>query len=193
MAQPTTTFLAELMAAARGCFALLVGDRQAPAHFDFSQRGLVGSLIAFLIITTAMAFLGAAPLGVPGEATRAIIASVVVFVLKAGASWLLLRQNGRLDGFIPYLVADNWVSFFTAILAIGLMFITGAGDIAVFGIGLLVIVIEINIARLIVTLTPWQIAIFIVVQMVASSVGLILLFALGILTLPDVSAAAGAV
>jgi hypothetical protein len=193
LAQPTTTFLEEMMAAARGCFALLVGNRQAPSFFDFSQRGLVGSLIAFLVITTAMAFLGAAPLGMPGEATRAIIASAVVFVLKAGASWLLLRQNGRLDGFIPYLVADNWVSFFTAILAIGLMFITGASDIAVFGVGLLVIVIEINIARLIVTLTPWQIAIFIVVQMVASSVGLILLFAFGILTMPDVSAAAGAV
>ena len=59
MAQPTTTFLDEMMAAARGCVALLVGNRQAPSYFDFSQRGLVGSLIATLI---AIALAGFGPL-----------------------------------------------------------------------------------------------------------------------------------
>ena len=46
---------------------------------------------------------------------------------------------------------------------------------AVIAIGILVIVIEINIARLIVTLSPLQIAMFLVAQLVGVSIGLLLI------------------
>ena len=46
-----TTLLEEMSAAARGCIALLMGDRKAASYFDFSQRGLAGSFVAFLVAT----------------------------------------------------------------------------------------------------------------------------------------------
>ena len=53
--------------------------------------------------------------------------------------------------------------------------------------GLVVLVIEINIARLVVTLTPLQIAMFLIAQVVGVSIGLIVLGALMPLP-PDVQA-----
>lgn len=194
MAQPTTTLFDELKSAARGCLALLLGDRQSATHFDFSLRGLVGSFIAFLLITAATAFLVPLLLGggsPPGEATRGVVSTLLLLAVKDGASWLFLRQNGRLDGFVPLLVADNWVNVFGAILGTILAVVVGPSDIVLLGMGLVVIIVEVNIARLIVTLTPWQIAIFIVIQLVASSVGVILLFALGILQMPDMAVPPG--
>lgn len=168
--------------------ALLVGDRQSSSYFDFSLRGLVGSFIAFLLVTLATAFLlpllvgGVSP---PGEATRGIISTLLLLAVKDGAAWLFLRQNGRLDGFVPLLVADNWVNVFGAIIGAIVAALVGPSDIVLLGMGLVVIIIEVNIARLIVTLSAWQIAIFIVVQLVASSVGVFLLFAFGILAMPE--------
>ncbi|UJW84894.1 hypothetical protein [Devosia sp. SL43] len=188
MAQPNSTLFDELKAAARGCLALLVGDRQSSSYFDFSLRGLVGSFIAFLLVTLATAFLLPLLLGgvnPPGEATRGIISTLLLLAVKDGAAWLFLRQNGRLDGFVPLLVADNWVNVFGAIIGAIVAAVAGPSDIVLLGMGLMVIIIEVNIARLIVTLSAWQIAIFIVIQLVASSVGVFLLFAFGILVLPE--------
>ena len=192
MAQPTTTLLDETRTAARGCLALLLGDRQASSYFDFSLRGLVGSFIAFLLVSAATAFLAPLLLGgvnPPGEATRGIISTMVLLVVKDGASWLFLRQNGRLDGFVPLLVADNWVNVFGAVIGAIVAAVAGPSDLVLLVMGLIVIIVEVNIARLIVTLSAWQIAIFIVIQLVASSVGVFLLFAFGVLVLPEAAVA----
>lgn len=168
MAQPTTTFIEELMAAARGCVALLVGNRQAPDHFDFSQRGLVGSLIA-TVIAIGLAGFGPLLTGVPlppGAATQSIIINAVLFLAQAATAFIALRQMGRQDGFVPYLVASNWVTLASAIL---LLASTLLGPL---GIGILVLVVVlalasfINIGRFIVTLTPLQIGILFVSQAV---------------------------
>lgn len=177
MAQKSSTFLDELANAARGCFALLTGNRQAATYFDFGQRGLVGSIIAFLIASALGAF-GSQLLGMPsppGAATQALILGGVLFLLQLGVCYLVLRQMGRLDGFIPFLVADNWATFFTSILSLLLIVFGGPGDVVIIAIGLVVIIVEVNIARLIVTLAPLQIAIFIIAQVVASALGLLLL------------------
>lgn len=188
MAQPTTTLLDELMAAGRGCFALLRGDRRSSTYFDFSLRGLVGSFIAFLVVTVLTVFIAPLLMGgsLPaGEATRSIIGTLILLAVKDGAAWLFLRQNGRLDGFIPLIVADNWVNVFGAVLGALVAAVAGPSDVVLLGLGIVVIIVEINIARLIVTLSAWQIAIFIIVQLVASSIGIMLLFSLGILVLPE--------
>lgn len=190
-----TTLLEELAAAGRGCLALLVGDRRAAGYFDFSRRGLAGSFIAFLV---ASAFNAASPLvfGIsqaPGAITRALVLVAILFVAQIGASALLLRQIGRLDGLIPYLVADNWATFYITILSTILTFAGLPDEAAVVLIGLLVIVIEINIARLIVTLPGLQIAMFLVAQLVGVCVGLLII---GLMfppaALPDVASATAA-
>jgi hypothetical protein len=172
--QPTT-LVDELIAAARGSLALVIGDRRAVDHFDFSQRGLVGSFIALLLAQLLSAYgpvlVGAQP--EPGGITKILVMVAILFAAQVGCSALVLRQIGRLDGLVPYLVADNWATFYITIVAGLLSQIGFGGEIALFGIGILVIVVEINIARLIVTLSAWQIAMFLIAQLVGVSIGLI--------------------
>ncbi|GHA31764.1 hypothetical protein GCM10007989_29790 [Devosia pacifica] len=170
----------ELKAAARGFVALLTGDRQASDYFDFSQRGLVGSFIALILATVTTSF-GPGLFGVPGEAgdaTRSVILGAGLYGIQVGVIYLLLRQLGRSDGFVPYLVADNWISLFIAILTLFMVLTFGANEFAILGIGLVAIVLEVNIARLIVTLAPMQIVMFIIAQLVAQFVGIFLLAAI---------------
>lgn len=154
----------------------MVGDRKAPQYFDFSERGLVGSFIAFLVVTGANAGL---PLllgieGAAGSIFKAVATIGILFAFQVAFSAIVLRQLKRLDGLVPYLVADNWATFFVTVL-MSLAAIVGlSGDLALIVVGILVIVIEINIARLIVTLAPMQIAMFLVAQLVGVSIGLIL-------------------
>jgi len=168
LAQPTTTFLDELMAAARGCVALLVGNRQASTHFDFSQRGLVGSLIATLI-AIGLAGFGPMLIGIsppPGAATQSIVINGVLFVAQAATAFIALRQMGRQDGFIPYLVATNWVTLASALLLLLSTVLGPAGLIILVLVVVLALATFINIGRFIVTLTGLQIGILFVSQAV---------------------------
>lgn len=178
MPKPPTTIVEELIAAARGVAAIVTGDRRAAGYFDFSQRGLAGSFIAFLVATTFSAFLpsvggdsgyGALP---PG---RLITIAGFLFAVQIGFSALVLRQLKRLDGFVPYLVADNWATFFLTAISSLLTLMGIGGDFVVIVVGILVLIVEINTARLIVTLSPWQIAMFLVAQLVGVALGLIVI------------------
>jgi len=169
-----------MVAAARGTASLVIGDRRAAHYFDFGLRGLAGSFIAFLLATLFNAFLPIL-LGVKqptGSIAQGLIMVCLLYGLQIGFSALVLRQLKRLDGLVPYLVADNWVTFFVTILS-ALIAAFGLGsDLTLIIVGILVIVIEINIARLIVTLSPLQIAMFLISQLVAVSIGLIVIGAI---------------
>jgi hypothetical protein len=177
LATQLKSLIDEMSAAARGCIALIVGDRRAADYFDFSLRGVAGSFIAFLAATLINALVpllfGVQPQ--PGEISRSLLLVAVLFALQLGCSALVLRQIGRLDGLLPYLVADNWATFFISILSTVLTIAGVGGEFAIIAIGILVIVVEINIARLIVTLTPLQIAMFLVAQLVGVTIGLLVL------------------
>jgi hypothetical protein len=168
-----STFLEELMAAGRGVMALVVGDRQAGTYFDFSQRGLAGSFIAFLAVTALNATLPVI-LGIreSGGIARSILMVAILFGLQLAFSAIVLRQLKRLDGLIPYIVADNWATFFLTLITGALAAAGIDGDPVLVVMAIVVIVIEVNIARLIVTLSPLQIAMFLVAQLVGVSIGL---------------------
>lgn len=172
MAQQST-FIEELMAAGRGVFGLLIGNRKAGTYFDFSQRGLVGSFIAFLAITGLNAVLPMV-LGIKesGGLARSILMIAILFVFQLGFSAIVLRQLKRLDGLVPYLVADNWATFFLTLISGALAAAGINGDPVLIVLAIVVIVIEVNIARLIVMLSPLQIAMFLIAQLVGVSIGL---------------------
>ncbi|MEO8757615.1 MAG: hypothetical protein ABI398_07670 [Devosia sp.] len=172
MAQQST-FIEELMAAGRGVFGLLIGNRKAGTYFDFSQRGLVGSFIAFLAITGLNAVLPMV-LGIKesGGLARSILMIAMLFVFQLGFSAIVLRQLKRLDGLVPYLVADNWATFFLTLISGALAAAGINGDPVLIVLAIVVIVIEVNIARLIVMLSPLQIAMFLIAQLVGVSIGL---------------------
>jgi hypothetical protein len=77
-----------------------------------------------------------------------------------------------MDGLVPYLVADNWATFFLTLISGALAAAGIEGDAVLIVLAIIVIVIEVNIARLIVTLTPLQIAMFLIAQLVGVSIGL---------------------
>lgn len=187
MAKTTTTFLDELIGAARGCFALIVGDRQSSAYFDFRQTGLVGSFIALVVALAVQAF-GPQLLGIPtpsGVAGGVVILGALVIGVQFGIAWIVLRQLGRSDGFVPFVVVQNWATMFQAIFAVAMIAIFGqpiaiepggemaqltSGSIPFIALGIAALVISVNIARLILTLKPLHVALFVIAQLTTALV-----------------------
>ncbi len=177
MPQPSQTFLEEALDAARGAWALVLGRPDAARYFDFSVRGVIGSFIA-LVLAVGVSVFGPQLFGVPsasGAAATMTLLSVLLFGLQIGAAYIVLQMLGRLDGLLPYLVADNWVNFFVSLIGAVSIILLGGSDVLLLAVGLLSIIVEINIARRIVTLAPMQIAIFIVAQIAAQLLGLLVL------------------
>lgn len=162
------TLIEEMMLAGRGVLALLTGRRDAPRYFDLTLHGLAGSFVAFLVATTLNAYLpvltGSAPEGT--SASQALLIVALLYAVQMGFSAIVLNQLKRLDGLVPYLVAGNWGTFFITLLTVAISFLSLDGNLVLLMIGILVIVIEINTARIIVTLRPLQIVMFLVAQMV---------------------------
>ena len=174
MAQKTATFLDEANAAMRGCFALVTGNRQASTFFDFSQRGLVGSLIAVLIAVVIGGFspmLIGAPLPA-GAATQSVLVNVVLYAAQAGTAFIALRQMARQDGFLPYLVASNWVTLLSALMLLVSTLLGPAGVVVLVLLVVVAIATFINVGRFIVTLTPLQIGILFLSQAVGVFIAL---------------------
>jgi hypothetical protein len=172
------TFIEEMMAAGRGVLALFVGNRQAGSYFDLSPRGLVGSFIALLLVTVLNAAMPTI-MGVEHDSiSRAIAIVLILFVLQLGFAAIVLRQLKRQDGFVPYLVADNWSTFFLTLISTALVAAGIANDFTLIVLGIIVIIVEVNIARLIVTLSPLQIAMFLIAQMVGVTLGLVVVGAM---------------
>jgi hypothetical protein len=175
-----TTIIEELVAASRGVGAIIAGDKRAASYFDFSLRGLAGSFIAFLVVTAFSAYL---PLVIGGAdpalpTGRLLMMAGFLYAVQVGFSALVLRQINRLDGLVPYLVADNWATFFVTIASTIVGIFGPAANFMLVVAALLVLVIEINIARLIVTLNRWQIAMFLVAQIVGILIGLLIMGAI---------------
>lgn len=176
-----TTLLEELLSAARGVAAVVAGDRRAARFFDFSPRGLAGSFIAFLIAMLLNAYMpdfGGDPADAALPATRLLTIGAFLFAAQVAFTALVLRQINRFDGFVPYLVADNWTTFFVVALSTLLALLGMPNEFIVLAGGLFALIVEINIARLILTLRPWQIAMFLVAQVVGVLIGLILVWTL---------------
>ncbi|MCF6303345.1 MAG: hypothetical protein L3J13_09125 [Devosiaceae bacterium] len=171
----------ELIDAGHGTVALLMGRRNAGEYFDLGLRGLAGSFIAFLVAATFNAFLPSI-MGRQTEVehaamltpTSAILMVITLFAIQTAFGALALRQFGRLDGLVPYLVADNWATFYITALSVVLMLLNVSPEMSILMVGVVVLISEINIARLIVTLKPMQIAMFLIAQLVGILVGLMI-------------------
>ncbi|MEO7221590.1 MAG: hypothetical protein ABIY37_03880, partial [Devosia sp.] len=139
------------------------------------QRGLAGSFIALLLVTALNAVLPIILGNEQESIARGIVTVALLFVLQMGCSIIVLRQVNRMDGLVPYLVADNWATFFLTLVSAGLAAAGLANDFTLIVLGVVVLLVEVNIARLIVTLPPLQIAMFIIAQLVGVAIGLVVL------------------
>lgn len=185
MAQPNSPFFEEAASAFRGCIALITGKRDASAYFDFRQNGLVGSFIALVIALGVQAFgpplLGRA--GPAGLSTSVVIFGGIVIAVQYVIAWFVLRLLGRSDGIVPFVVVQNWVSLIQAVLAVLIVAIFGepisvepgaemaqltSGSIPFLLLGILALVVSVNIGRLILTLRPAHVALFVIAQLMTA-------------------------
>ena len=184
-----TTIIEEMTAAARGVLALLVGDRRAANNFDFSERGLAGSFSAILALTGLSAVISASMGTANVSIFRSVATSAILFAAQIGMTAIVLNQLKRADGFVPYLVADNWATFWTSLVVLGLSFI-GLDPIMLVVTTLLGLWLQVSIARSIVTLAPGQIAMLLIAQLVGVFVGLMIVLAIFPLSPAEMEAAA---
>ncbi len=170
------TIAEEAIAAIRGVFALVFGDRRAADYFDFSERGLYGSFIAFLGTVLIAAALPALlrPPDTPGSVFQSVLTMALMFAFEIGAGAIVLRQLNRLDGFVPYLIATNWATSIGLLAQVIGLFAGLPPEVVVIVVGLASLLVSINIGRLILTLRPLHIVIFLVVQLVGGSIALLL-------------------
>jgi hypothetical protein len=172
-----TSYLDETRSALRGVVALILGDRRAPNYFDLGQRGLVGSFIALLGVLLLEIVVGIAigQIG-SGQIFTTVIQTLLFYGAITLAPRVLLTMLGRLDAFMPYLVALNWANvFFTLIIVV--LGLIGAPTLALIVI-IAAFIASINIARIIMTLKPMQIVMLFAVQLVGFLVALIVLMML---------------
>jgi hypothetical protein len=133
--------------------------------------------------------------GTSGTVFRAIATVIIVLALQIAAAALVLRQLKRPDALVPYIVVDNWATFYLTIATTLLGLVGAGGELMFIATGIVIIIIMINIARLILTLTPWQIASFLVVQLVSGVIALFVVSAVFPLSpdqLAELTAGAGA-
>lgn len=168
------SFFDETRLAARGVLALVMGDRTASRYFNFGQIGLVSSFIAVLIVT-GLELAATAAMGI-GGIFSAMAQTTLVYAAVLGSSGLYLRQIGRSDALIPFIVTINWAN---ALLTIVMLATTLLG-LTFLQIALLIagIVLSVNIARLIMTLRPMQIVLLIIAQAVGLVAALLVILML---------------
>lgn len=177
MPQPIPSFFDEARNAAQGAWALVLGRRDAAQYFDFSQRGLVGSFIA-VVLAVAISALSPHPIEAstpPVTIFGVVFLSAIVLAAQFGVIYLVLRQLGRADSYVPFLVVQNWATLFQSILGTVVVVLLGppmvvdanglgqltSGSLPYFALSIAVLVIWVNTGRLIMTLRPLHVAIFI--------------------------------
>jgi len=183
--QDTTSIVQEGRAAFRGLLSLVVGDQESRRWFNLTTRGLLGSFIALIVVTAAADYIPVLQ-GRPGMMLRNFAADVIVMGLQWACSAIVLRQVGRPDGFVPYLVADNWNTAFVAALSTVLALAGAGSEFLWFPMTILVLLLAVNVGRLIVGLPGLQAAMFVVAQLVGLGIGMLIVSV--ILPLPDPTA-----
>ena len=110
----------EMVAAARGCWGILIGDREAARHYiDGSLGGAVASFIPLLVVLTVQAmFALPLPADVIPPAKVFILVHLIVLSLAGFAGvYGFLRVRGHPVELEKYVVAHNWINLFFLALA----------------------------------------------------------------------------
>ncbi|HQZ11321.1 MAG TPA: hypothetical protein PK286_00415 [Devosia sp.] len=183
-----TTIIEEMTTAGRGVLALLTGDKTAARYFDFSQRGLVGSFIAVLALTAIGALVSGLVGAGGGSVFEAVASNVILFATQIGVTAIVLRQFKRSDGFIHYLVADNWATFWASLVFLALSF-AGLGSLVLIATTVVGLWLQVSIARSIVTLAPAQIVILLIAQAAGVLIGLFVVMGMFPISPADLEAA----
>jgi hypothetical protein len=174
------SYIEEVSEAAKGCLAILRGDRDAPEYFDLTLHGLVGSLIALVVMMAAQAQLpvDSSEPGVVLNPLAEILLVSAAIAVWAVVLYYFLRFTGRLDRFVPFLVVYNWGNVFAAVIWLVLALLGIANLFVTLVIGVVSIYFFVRAAIVIMGLSLAMIAGLFVAELLAFSLAVALLGAL---------------
>jgi len=175
---PATSLIDEARLAAQGTARVIAGRPDAPLYFGEGLPALFGSLLALVVaiafslaITTAqIAITGATPLV---SSFETVATTAIIFLGQVGGTYAAFRTLKRADRFVPYLVADNWTSFYLSIATAVLGAFGLDAGIILLAVALVTLVAKVNIARLIAELRLGGIAILIIAQICGGAAALL--------------------
>jgi len=121
----SNNLIEEIMAAARGCWGIVSGNRRMADEIDGSWSGVSTSFIAILMALGAQAML---ELPLPADVAAPMPLFVLFHLLAVNLAgfygvYLFLRTKGRPFDFGSYVSAHNWSNFFFLVLALLLAFV----------------------------------------------------------------------
>jgi len=119
---------------------------------------------------------------VPGVGRSALLLCFLM-AMQIGGGVILLGVLRRQDAYAPFITTTLWASLFVSVASFAAAFTGLPGGIVVTIFGIMLLVIEVNIGRLIVTLPPVQVAGLVGAQLLGSFIGLMI--AGSVITLPQ--------
>ncbi|WP_127144413.1 hypothetical protein [Pelagibacterium montanilacus] len=181
MSDQPISMIQEARYAITGSIRMLAGRADAASYFASDLRGLVSSFIALLVavgVTLALSAATPAPEEGALSSFTVLFTNVVLYALLVAATWITLRLMGKLDRFIAYLTADNWVN---AVISLALAFLgplIGGSEVVLFAALIVGLIARINIARLVVGLRLGGIVALMIGQAIGMMVGLVVIGAM---------------
>lgn len=169
-------YFEEVREAAKGCVAILRGDRDAPEYFNLTLHGLVGAVIALLV---TMALPVEIQTAVPETQARLSPLGALLVTATVAVAWVIvpyyfLRVVGRPDRFVPFLVVGVWGESFLNV-AVFILALVGLGNLLViFAATFVALYYFVRAAMLVVGLSVGMAIGLIVLELVAAWFTLIL-------------------
>lgn len=178
MPTSATSLLDEARLAALGTVRVIAGRRDAPLYFGEDLPALFGSLLALVVAIAfslaisaiQIALMGATPVV---SSFETVATTTIIFLGQLGGTYAAFRTLRRPDGFVPYLVADNWTSFYLSVVTAVLGLVGLGADLVLVVVGLVTLVAKINIARLIAGLKAGGVAILVIAQLCGGAAALL--------------------
>lgn len=163
------TFWEETRRAARGCLAILRGERDAAEYFDLTLRGLIAPVIALLVVIgLIMQLMAISQAQVGGPSPMAVLlAMILLAALSVVVLFYFLKFAGYGDRLVPFLVVIYWGNFYAILLLLVLSMIGLAGYLFLFGLVLVSIYFFVRTAQLIIGLNALMIVMLLVTQLAA--------------------------
>lgn len=173
-----TSLIDEARLAAQGTVRMIAGRRDAAIFFGEDLPALFGSLLALVaaivfslvVSTVQIAMMGATPVV---SSFETVATTAIIFIGQVGGTYAAFRSLRRPDRFVPYFVAENWVSFYLSVVTAVIGLIGLDRGVILLLVGLVTLVTKINIARLVSELHASGIAILIIAQICGGAAALL--------------------
>lgn len=161
-------YFEEMIDAAKGIFSLIRGEQDKLGYFNFSQAGLVGSFIAvFIGLFLQELFSGPSPDGFDVPAWANLVSYTILYATPFIVAYGFLSIVGQRERMLPYMVINNWASFFFTLILVAIFIFHLLATVGYFIIVILTIIVFWRLSRIVLGFTVPQTIIFFLATIMA--------------------------